>query len=478
MRKKRLIGLFTLLMTISSCNFSPPWHRPCVEMPANWRWHGGEFCAIANIRWWQQFGDPFLDCYIAIALQNNKTIKIAIENVNAAYAQLGIVRSELYPSLNFSASGFREESSAIVPVFPGGSRYFDLFNIAFNASYELDVWGRIRNASDAALAQLLGQIDARRTVGLTLVSSVASAYVQLRLYDMQLKISLDTLKSRKYSYELADIRFKEGLTSQLEVWQAKSEMEGAAVQVRQFQLLIAQQEDFLSVLLGQPPHDIERGLDLEQLIRPCIVPANLPSSLLNQRPDILQAEKQVIAANAGIGEARANFFPQITLTGNYGGESTQLSNILSGAARTWMYGATIVQPIFQGFLLTNQLRLAETQKRLTIFNYQQTVLQALQEVNDAIIAHIRTKQLVQINKQRVHSLSESLKLATLQYNEGETDYLNVLDAERNLFSAQLDLAQTEADYLLTYISLYKALGGGWVIDADNFVMSKLLPCCK
>lgn len=458
------------LLILSSCNFKPYYDRPCMEMPEGWRFNTDcPLSECANIRWWEQFQDPVLDELILLALQNNQDLLLATARVLEFYSKYRIVASQLFPEIDLEADYLRQELSNALnfsPLLPG-TRYNSVYSIALSLSYEIDFWGKIRDATEAAGAEFVAQIEDRRTVILSLVSTLASAYVVLRQYDSQLLISKATYESRKEYWELAVLRFEGGLVSEMEVKQAEAEMQEAEVQVRQFEQLIPQQEDLICVLIGVPSTSIPRGSLLEELKQPPCVPAGLPSDLLENRPDILSAELHMIAANAEIGVARAAFFPAISLTGLYGFQSTSLHDLFKNNALTWNYGLSALEPLFTGWRLTYQLREAEAIKLETIHAYQQTILTAFQEVNDSLIAHQITQQIVQILKKQVAAYEVYLRLAFLRYENGQNDYLTVLDAQRRLFESQLDLAAARGNVFLSLISLYKALGGGWVIDADE-----------
>lgn len=500
--------LLVLMFLLPSCSFTPRYERPCMEMPEQWRVPSDETETVINVRWWEKLNDPVLDDLIEEALASNKDLRIATARIAQFIAQLGILSSELYPQIFGQATASRTRASqtltqdldlsksnksssspdsyagqgaggvgGLLPskIFPA---YSNDYRTVLTASYEVDLWGRIRNATEASFAELIGQIYARRTVILTLISSVASSYILLRQYDMQLQISQQTYHSRKQSYELAKVRFEEGLTSELEVAQALAEMDQAAIQVIQFQTLIPQQENLLSVLIGHPPNAIARGLSINGWQLPPDIPAGLPVDLLEQRPDILQAEEQMIAANFRIGEARALYFPDITLTGFYGYESAELHRLFTDPSRTWQWMANLLQPIFTGWRITSTVDLAKARKQEALYNYLQTILTALQEVNDALIAHKNAKEAVIVENRRVQDYALYLHLATLQYQNGLVDYLNVLDAERRLYASQLDLAQGQANVFITLVNIYKALGGGWVIDAENLMKEEWNSGCR
>jgi outer membrane protein, multidrug efflux system len=464
----RIVLLFVTIILFPGCTLHPRYKRPCNEVPEHWRVPFDESSSYVNFAWWEQFQDPVLNCLIAEALANNKDLKVAIARVYEFYGQFLVATSGLYPQINGTFQALRQEVSIALTPFPSEfKRTFNDFNCLLNASYDIDIWGRIRSGSEAAWARLLAQEDARQVVVLTVVSSLATAYIQMLQYDKQREISIRTYESRKKSYELAVARYEGGLTSELEVKQAESLMEGALVQVIEFEILIAQQENLISIIIGHPPQYIARGRNLDSLILPVEVPAGLPSEILEQRPDILRAEQELVAANAQIGVARAQFFPDISLTSYYGNESMDLHNLFTAPARTWLYGASLLQPFFTGGNLIGQLQVATAVEREAYYAYQQTVLNAFREVEDALISHTRTKDLVVVEKRRVEALRDALRLANLQYENGQVDYLNVLDTERFLFAAELDLAFEESKLFLTLVNIYKALGGGWVVEADQ-----------
>lgn len=470
---------FILIFSLQACTLHRSYHRPTINIPFSWRLVDNEISTEANLRWWEAFNDPVLNCYIVEALYYNWDLKFAIARVLEYYEQLRIVRADLFPAITGSGQIYRNEISVAGNQFLGVSaadpsfgslnsvsRINNFYALALNASYELDVWGRIRSATEAALADYFAQIENRRTVVLSLVSSVASAYFLLRQYDKQLAIANQTLASRIKSYELAVVRFEEGLTSELEVKQSAAEVETARTQVKEFEISVPQQENLLSILLGRNPQSLERGLTLDEFAMPPSIPEGLPSDILEQRPDIRKAEQAMIAANARIGEARALLFPQISLTANFGTESLLLKDLFTGPARTWQYGASFLQTIFDASKTLARVDQTKVFLYEAYTQYYSAIQNAFREVDDALIAHQKLIELVEVQKQRVKVLKEYLALATLQYQNGQTDYLNVLDAERSLFDAQLEYAQAQSDSFISVVNMYKALGGGWVLDAD------------
>jgi multidrug efflux system outer membrane protein len=466
MRKGLILAL--ILLVAQSCVMYPRYKRPSLDIPCAWRFDANTASTATNYRWWFQFEDPVLNAFICQGLHYNNDIKIAVATVMEYYAQLGITNSQFWPQINANGIYERTElATALTPLLPGQARTFNVYELFLTLDWELDFWGKLQSMSEVSFRQLMSQVQAQREVVLTVVTAIASSYIHLREYDEELQISRDTLKSRQESFKLATYRFLGGQTSELEVAQSESEVEDAKAQVIQFELLVALEEDRLSVLVGMNPRSIMRGRTLEQLPTPPTIPAGLPSQLLCQRPDIMAAEQMLMAANAQIGVARAQFFPTISLTGLFGFESVALNNLFTNPGRTWAYGVNILQPIVNGGNLISQLDLANAQKCAAIYNYRQVVLEAFKDVDDALISHQKALELVKVRAKSVEVLQLYLHLATLQYNEGETDYLNVLDAERKLFQAQLDHAVAQSDTLLTVVALYKALGGGWVVDADR-----------
>lgn len=466
---KAIISLFLVLsLFLSSCNLEPIYKRPCMPMPAQWRLATNEESTSVNIEWWQELGDPILDALILQALQNNKELKVAAWRVCEFYAHYKIVNSQLYPQINLEGSAFRERYPDQTSFLPFG---FDpiqsQYRYAFNLDYEIDFWGKIRSLSHAAFAELLGSVENRRNVVLTLVASVARTYIFLRQLDLELEIALNTLADRKEYLRLAKLRYEGGLTSEIEVMQAISVLEETEAVVISLQKRIPMEENLLSILLGTSPTCIIRGKSLYELHVIPYIPTGLPCELLCRRPDILEAESHLIAANANIGAARALFFPALSLTGLFGGESFQLSKLFSKSSRAWAIGGSFVQQIFTGGRLTGQLNLTIAEKQAMLYQYEQTILNAFKEVNDALISHQQAQKLVIIERRRVAAEAQYLHLAWLRYYNGETDYLTVLDAERRFFDSQINLAQAQGSTLLSLVEIYKTLGGGWVLQADR-----------
>lgn len=462
--------LSLLFLFLAGCTMYPRYERPSIGEPEAWR----TLLSTENgveVNWWKQFGDPVLDGLIDQALASNQDLKVAIATVEQYQAQLMVARSQLYPQLSAGTLSSRQKiSSSVTALPPGTQQIYNLFGGLFNASYLVDLWGLVRSGVDAAYHQWLSAEEARRTVVLGLVSAVASAYFQLRQYDGLIAISKETLGSRRVSLDLAKIRFDLGLTSEMEVEQAITEVQDAESQLENFEVAAAIAENLICFLIGSPSKTVERGLTLQEAHMPGSIPATLPSELLSQRPDIRAAEEKLIAANANIGVARAQFFPQVNMSASLGTETTRMNQFFANASKIWAFGSTIVQQIFTGFALTGNLDIAIAQKKEMLHSYFSTILNAFKEVNDAMTSHQIYLEQVETERVRVVALKQYLNLADLRYKEGETDYLTYLDAERQLFRGLISYEMAKANSFLSYVQIYQALGGGWVVAADDQVM--------
>lgn len=456
-----------LLIFLAACTKVDVEQIPWVETPETWIYAPEDALEAVNYRWWQEFGDRVLDGYIVEALQNNQDLMVSEARVEEFIARVVIARAPLFPFVSGNAFGLRQQiSTAATPPPSIVPRIFNDFGLGLSASYELDVWSKIRSNFQAAKLNLAASEEAKRTVVLTLTAAVAEAYFSLLQYDRQLKVSLDSLKSFNEAYDIARYRFEGGLTSELPVKQADSEVQVARGRVVLFELQVANQQNLLNVLLGRSPHQVERGLKLKQMTLPREIPAGIPASVLQNRPDILRAAMELMAASAQVNVQFARLFPEITLTGNYGNESISLGNLLTNPAVLWQYGANIFQTVFDAGRLTAEVNVAEAIQRQLVHKYVSTVLNAFKEVEDALISNRKKVEYYHVQVERVKVLKDYLELAQLQYSNGQTDYLNVLDAQRNLFNAQLDEVAAFADCYITLVELYKALGGGWVVDAE------------
>jgi len=452
---------------LCGCVVGPDYVRPTTEAPAKYRFEDAQARDTANTAWWTQFNDRELERLIGIALAENKDVLIAAARVEEYYGRYGAQRGQQFPQVGLQGQAASQRSSRVsTPAIPFGDVTTDFYSVDLGVSFELDLWGRLRRATEATRADLLAVEENRRTVILSLVSAVASSYVTLLDFDRQLEIARSTAKTRAESLRIFELRFKGGVISELELQQVRSEYETALAAIPQGEKQVAQQENNLSVLLGRNPGTIARGGTLEKLALPA-VPAGLPSELLERRPDIRQAEQQLAAANARIGVAKAAFYPSISLTGLLGTASASLSNLFEGAAKTWTYAAAVNQPIFTGGTLLGQLAVSEAQQKQALFSYQKAIQTAFGEVENSLVDQAKTREQLAAQRRQVEALGRYAHLARLRYDNGYTSYIEVLDAERSLFQSQLQLSQTQGQLFVALINLYKALGGGWVDEAEK-----------
>jgi multidrug efflux system outer membrane protein len=456
---------------LSGCTVGPNYRRPVVQTPT--AFHApdesqqteAQSASFADLSWWQVFHDPQLQELIRTALKQNYDLQLAVERVSAARAQVGIVRSNQFPMVSVN------------PEFSGGKTEqnikSDVFSLAGDVVFQVDLFGRYRRATEAARAQLLGTQDAQQTVVLTLVSDVASDYFLLRDLDMQLQITKETVRTQEDSVKLTELRLQHGIGTTLDVLQARQVLDTANAQIPDLERQIGQTEDALNILLGNYPQGVPRGTPLafetpngwtwsETL--PPQLPAGMPSELLERRPDIRQAEQNLVAANANIGVAKAMFFPQISLLGTGGGSwghSEFAGTNIPAPVGVESYAASATQPIFDGGYLRNNLRYAKSQDRQALIGYQQTIQHAFGDVSDALIAYDKNHGVRERQEQSVKDLQESVNVSLMRYRGGKSDYLEVLDSQRSLFNAELTLAQARNNEYQSLVQLYKSLGGGW-----------------
>jgi len=469
---KRSAWIFLLSASVlSGCAVGPNYHRPTVQTPP--AFHGPDesqqtepqTASFADLHWWQVFHDPQLQELIRTALQQNYDLRLAVERVNAARAQVGINRSNEFPQVSLD------------PTFSGGKNdqniRSNVFQLAGDVVFQVDLFGRYRRAAEAARAQLLGTKDAQQTVILTLVSDVASDYFLLRDLDLQLQIAKETVRTQEASVKLTEARRQHGVATSLDVLQARQVLDTANAQIPDLERQIGQTENAINILLGKYPDNVPRGQPLgsetpngwnwnETL--PPRLPTGLPSELLERRPDIREAEQNLVAANANIGVAKAMFFPQISLLGSGGaefGHSQSGGSNIPAPLGVGTYGATLSQPIFTGGYLRNNLRYAKSQERQALIGYQQTIQQAFGDVSDALIGYDKYHSVREGQEQFVKDLQHSVNVSLSRYRGGTSNYLEVLDSQRSLFSAELTLAAARNNEYQSLVQLYKALGGGW-----------------
>jgi outer membrane protein, multidrug efflux system len=464
---RRLIW-FSLAVLLAGCKMGPDYRRPDLDVPQSFRFEEKDVLDTADTAWWQGFEEPVLDSLMAEALANNRDVKIAADNIERAAGVLMQTRAPLFPQANYGGTGSRQAGSEMnaAPWSPAVPNPFNSFQLVAGANWEIDLWGRIRRLSEAARAEMLSTREARRGVILSLVGSVAGGYVQLRGLDEQLEIARRTLATYGESLKLFELQFQHGQVSQMTVEQVRSQYQTAAAAIPQLESQIAQTENGLSILLGRNPGPIERGKAVSDLRLPAI-PEGLPSQLLERRPDLAQAEQNLIAANAQIGAAKALYFPTISITGALGTESSDIKNLFKGAAGTWSYAGTFTGPIFAAGAIRGQVKQAKAQQQAAIESYQNAIQSAFGDVDNALVSRRKLSEQLEAQGGLVKALNEYTRLAWLQYNGGYTAYLTVLDAESQLFPAELNYAQAKASLLTAYVNIYKTMGGGWVTAAEK-----------
>jgi outer membrane protein, multidrug efflux system len=467
-----VLVLLVAVAGLVGCAVGPNYKRPTVAVPGAYRGATPGSSAqtpaqakaeqttasLGDEKWWEVFQDRELQSLIRIALKNNYDVRIAAARVLQAQAQLGIVRADQLPSLAVGGNVTSQQNAKLGPIPP-----FELTqgSVTASAAWNLDFWGRYRRATEAARANLLANEWAQKEVMATLVTNVAASYFRLRQLDLELEISKRTLSSRQNSLQLTQTLEQHGINSMLDVRQSEQLVYTAATEVPDLERQIAQEENAISILLGRNPGDIPRGLKLIEQPHAPEVPAGLPSSLLERRPDVRQAEENLIAANAQIGVARAAYFPQISLTGAAGYQSSALTNLFTGPAGIWNLAASAAQPIFEGGRLKSNVRFAQAQREQMVLTYQQTIQGAFRDVSDSLIAYRKDREFRIQQERLLESAQEAAQLSQQRFKAGTTDYLEVLTNETNAFSAELGLAQAQGNELIALVQLYQALGGGW-----------------
>jgi outer membrane protein, multidrug efflux system len=467
--KKRLICGTVILSLLAGCTVGPKYRKPIVQPPSTFRGAGDAAAtpdpnSLADLKWFEVFKDQQLQELIRMALVNNYDLGQAMERVQTARANLGITRSEQFPNVTASAEAttLRNPNSGQFALPSGANRDRTFGTVLLNLlSFEIDIWGRQRRATEAARADLLGAEETRKAVMTTVVGDVSAAYFNLLELDTELEIAQDTLATRKESLNLIRTRQQGGIATLLDVRQAEQLVYAAAQTVPDIERLIEQTENRINLLLGKDPGPVTRGRSLTEQEQPPDAPAGLPSSLLERRPDIRAAEATLMAATANIGVAKAAYFPQISLTGFMGGQSSQLANLFSGPGGAWNFGPQVSLPIFNAGRVKSGVRFTEAQQRLALTQYQQSIKTAFREVSDALVEYRKVKEIRAQQESLVTTLQDRSRLAYLRYQGGVDTQLNALDADRDLFAAELNLAQTRRNELLALVQLYKALGGGW-----------------
>jgi multidrug efflux system outer membrane protein len=465
--KKQLI-VIVLMAFLSGCAVGPDYKRPKIAVPQSYRGApdiaAQPTASLADTKWDALFGDETLNQLIRTSLERNFDARIASERVQQARAQLGVTRADQFPFLDAQAqfSASRPSTLGSFRFLPAGTSLSNSFTqIGAALSWEVDLWGRLRRLTEAARARYLASEEGRHAVTVALVSDVTNAYFQMLEFELELDISRKTRDAAAESLRIVQLRREQGASSGLDLRQAEQLIYTTTTQIEAVERGLAQTENLLSFLLGSAPSAQPRGRRLDQVPLPPEVPAGLPSALLERRPDIRAAEQNLVAANAEIGAARALYFPQISLTAFAGGQSRALTEIASSPARVLSIAPTALTPIFRAGQIRNQVRLTEAQQREMLVTYERSIYGALREVSDALVGYSRTRSQRTEQEQLVRALDDTVRLSTLRYRGGLDSYLQVLDAQRNLFAGQLGLAQLTLAERLSVVQLYRSLGGGW-----------------
>src|SRR5246500_1449795 len=463
MKNTALLGILGVLVLEAGCMMGPKYKRPAVNVPQEYRMpepqQATQASSLGNEGWWQVYQDPALTQLIHTAIAKNYDVRIAAARVLEAQAQVGITRSNQLPSASVGADVFSQQNAKVTKLFPAYQVNGGELNLS--VIWNLDFWGKYRRQTEAARAQLLATEWGQRAVLSSLVANVATAYFQLRALDSELEISQRTLASRQESLKLTQFLESHGSNSGLDVSQAEQLVYTASETIPDLERQIQQQENVLSVLLGENPESIPRGRALTEQPVPQSVPAGLPSELLERRPDVRQAEEMMVATNAQIGVAKASFFPSLSLTGLGGLESNALHELISQPSETWSGAFSVSQPVFQGGALRSGLRLARAQWQEAVLSYRQIVQNALGQVSDSLIASQKDREYREQQELLTQAAQRSDQLSQVLYQHGGASYLQVLTNDTNYFSAELNLVQAQLNERFALIQLYQALGGGW-----------------
>jgi multidrug efflux system outer membrane protein len=452
---------------LSGCALGPNYKRPVVDAPAATRGQVGpaEAHSLADAPWWQLFQDPVLQDLVTEAIQNNHDLATAAFRVEQARQLVGVARADMFPQIGYLGRAARQRS-----FFPlTKNTTFNSFLGSFNLAWEVDLWGRIRRATESARAEYLGAEDFRRGVLLTLVSDVAQAYFELLELDRELEIARLTTKTFQDTVALFTRRYRGGVGDLLAVSRGEAALAGAAATIPELEALIIAKENQLSILLGRNPGDIPRGAVLAAQTTPPEVPTGLPSQLLERRPDVLQAEKAIVAANANVGVAVGNFLPRIGLVALYGGQGSEIENVVKASGNIWAVSGALAGPLFQGGRLRSSYLAAKAAWEQTVQQYMQTAINAFAEVSNTLVTQDKLKGVRTEQERQVEGLQRAVDLSLDRYNEGISTYYEVLEAQQQLFPAQLNLARTVRDQLVAVVLLYRALGGGWNLDDPQWV---------
>jgi len=463
-----------LATALTGCvTLGPDYQRPDVAMPQAWRTGLPNARDVVNTQWWQGLGDPALDALISEAIDANKDLQLATLRVEEFDAKLGIARAEGRPQVGYNALAQRKRYSQEQP--GPGSRNDDgsfekatnqnAFEVGTNFSWELDLWGRVRRAKESARADVMASEDARRAMMLTVVTSVATSYVQLLALDHQLELAQQAAKNRGDALALVQKKYEGGAASRLDVAKARAAMYDVAVAVPDLERQVAELENATSLLLGRNPGPIKRSTLLAMKLPP--VPAGIPSDILERRPDVMEAEQNLVSANAKIGVAKAEYFPRISLTGMLGLGSTQVDTLLQRSAMTDSIGASLLGTIFSGGRIKGDIRASEAVQKQMLVKYQQAIQTALREVEDALVFNAKAGEIANAGSQQLAALRDAVQLSEARYDGGQSSFIDVLDAQQDLYDAQDEQVGRDRDTYLALISIYKAMGGGWMVAQEQ-----------
>jgi multidrug efflux system outer membrane protein len=473
----RLVAGAVAIVTLAGCAIGPDYRRPDIHAPEATRGQIGpvEAASLADLPWWEVFRDPVLKDLVEEAVRQNYDLRMATYRVEQARQLVGVARADLFPQIGYQANAsrqrtflFGEENGAVNALPDQPNQTFNVFLGTFNLAWELDIWGRIRRATESARAEQLGAEAFRRGVLLTLVSDVAQSYFELLALDRELDIARQSTDTFRATLELFTRQYEGGVGTRLEVSRGAAARAHAAAAIPDLQRAIVAKENQICILLGRSPGSIPRGAPLPAQPSPPDVPVGLPAQLLERRPDIRQAEEAVVAANANVGVAIGNFLPRLGLTSFYGGLSPEIENVVKGAGNFWAIAGSLTGPIFQGGRLISNYHAAQAAWEASVQNYAASAVNAFAEVSNAIVSQDKLKGIRAEKELEVTALEESVQMSLERYDEGTATYFEVLEAQQQLFPAQIELVRTMRDQLTIVVLLYRALGGGWLLGDDEW----------
>jgi outer membrane protein, multidrug efflux system len=452
---------------LSACTMGPDYRRPEVSLPQAWRVTASDAADLANTEWWRSFGDPQLDALIDAALEANKDLMLATVRIEQFEARVQVVGSAAYPTVGYSAAGQRERRSQERPngLRPGDSPSLNNFEASANVTWEIDLWGRVRRASEASRAELLSSQETRRGVMLSVVSNVATSYLRLLELDERLAIVRRTVQNRAQALDLMEQKYRGGSTTLLRVEQARAALEAERTRIPEIERGIGELENALSVLVGRNPGPVARR-PMDSLALPQM-PAGVPADVLTRRPDVMAAEQDLIAANARIGVARTAYFPTVSLNAILGLAADDVKWLFAETARTGNYGGGLAGTLFSGGRIEGNIREAEALSREMTVRFERAVQNALVEVDSALMARSRNGEREAAQARVLRSQQEIVRLERLRFEGGQSTLFDVLDAELDVFEGQARQAQSRADTLLSLVAVYKAMGGGWMVERDR-----------